>query len=136
MRGALFGSVTKDELLDAAWADVAVGDGMLRVCIIELRKLLDDTASPPVYIETVHPRGHKFIASLSREARTAGGNRRSRATPRRATPKARTRRLLSGRSKASLCKRPHREHRPYQKCQRMAAWESREVNGDCSSQWV
>src|SRR5579864_6995579 len=44
--------VTKDELLDAAWPDVAVGDGVLKACIAEIRKLLDDNASPPDYIET------------------------------------------------------------------------------------
>lgn len=59
--------VTKDELLDAAWPDVAVGDGVLKVCIAELRRLLDDNSSPPAYIETVHRRGYKFIAGVRME---------------------------------------------------------------------
>jgi len=61
--------VTKDELLDAAWPDVAVGDGVLKACIAEIRKLLDDNASPPDYIETVHRRGYKFVATVSTDER-------------------------------------------------------------------
>src|SRR4029453_18334436 len=34
--------LTKQELLDAAWPDVFVGDAALKVCIREIRKALED----------------------------------------------------------------------------------------------
>jgi DNA-binding winged helix-turn-helix (wHTH) protein len=69
--------VTKQELLDAAWTDVFVGDAALKVCIPEIRKALDDDAQRPQYIETAHRRGYRFIADVSVAApqldRRAGG---------------------------------------------------------------
>jgi pimeloyl-ACP methyl ester carboxylesterase len=56
--------VTKQELLDIAWADVFVGDAALKVCIREIRKALDDEAHKPQYIETAHRRGYRFIATV------------------------------------------------------------------------
>ncbi len=57
--------VTKDELLDAVWPDIEVGDGALKVCMAELRKALGDSAHAPTFIETVHRRGYRFIAKTS-----------------------------------------------------------------------
>src|SRR5688500_18620152 len=57
--------VTKQELLDAAWPDVFVGDAALKVCIREIRKALADEAQRPHYIETAHRRGYRFIADVS-----------------------------------------------------------------------
>jgi pimeloyl-ACP methyl ester carboxylesterase len=57
--------VTKQELLDAAWADVFVGDAALKVCIREIRKALEDEPHHPQYIETAHKRGYRFIAHVS-----------------------------------------------------------------------
>src|SRR3989337_1262913 len=56
--------VTKQELLDAAWPDVFVGDAALKVCIREIRKALEDEAQNPQYIETAHRRGYRFIADV------------------------------------------------------------------------
>jgi DNA-binding winged helix-turn-helix (wHTH) protein len=36
--------VTKQELLDALWPDVFVTDGVLKVCVREIRRALDDDA--------------------------------------------------------------------------------------------
>ena len=60
--------VTKAELLDAAWAGTFVGDGALKVCIREIRKALGDDAKTPLYIETAHRRGHRFIARVEQQA--------------------------------------------------------------------
>ena len=60
--------VTKQELLDAGWPDVFVGDAALKVCIREIRKALDDEAQRPHYIETAHRRGYRFIAGVSAAA--------------------------------------------------------------------
>ena len=60
--------VTKAELLDAAWAGTFVGDGALKVCIREIRKALGDDAKRPVYVETAHRRGYRFVARVEQQA--------------------------------------------------------------------
>jgi pimeloyl-ACP methyl ester carboxylesterase/DNA-binding winged helix-turn-helix (wHTH) protein len=60
--------ITKDDLLELAWADVHVGDGALKVCIREIRRALADDPRTPTYIETAHRRGYRFIAHVSIEA--------------------------------------------------------------------
>ena len=56
--------VTKDELLDGVWADAAVTENTLTQSIRELRRALQDDASPPRFIETVHHRGFRFVADI------------------------------------------------------------------------
>ena len=58
--------LTKDELLDEVWADVAVTPASLNQAIRELRQALGDDAREPRYIQTVHRRGFRFIAALER----------------------------------------------------------------------
>jgi DNA-binding winged helix-turn-helix (wHTH) protein/predicted ATPase len=57
--------VSKDQLLDAVWADTHVTDGVLKVCIAEIRKALGDSATEPRFIETVHRRGYRFVAEVT-----------------------------------------------------------------------
>src|SRR5215210_8246093 len=57
--------VTKNELFDAVWPGVFVGDAALKVCIREIRKALEDDAHCPQYIETAHRRGYRFIAPIT-----------------------------------------------------------------------
>lgn len=57
--------VTKDELFQSVWLQTVVSDDALTTCILELRHALRDKAKQPRYIETVHRRGYRFIASLS-----------------------------------------------------------------------
>jgi tetratricopeptide (TPR) repeat protein len=56
--------VTKDELLAAVWPGVSVSEIVLAVCVSELRKGLGDSAKVPRFIETVHGRGYRFIATV------------------------------------------------------------------------
>src|SRR5262245_52003331 len=49
--------VTKDELLDAVWPGVFVGDAVLKVAVREIRQALDDDAREPQFIQTAHRRG-------------------------------------------------------------------------------
>ncbi|MGH7899537.1 MAG: winged helix-turn-helix domain-containing protein, partial [Candidatus Binatia bacterium] len=56
---------TKGELLDAVWPDTHVTDGVLKVCVNEIRRILGDDADVPRYLETVHGRGYRFIAEVS-----------------------------------------------------------------------
>jgi TolB-like protein/DNA-binding winged helix-turn-helix (wHTH) protein len=53
--------VTKDELFTAVWPKTVVSDVALSVCVRELRKNLEDDAKTPLYIETVHRQGFRFI---------------------------------------------------------------------------
>ena len=57
--------VTKDELLAAAWPETAVSDAVLTTAMRELRRALGDQARVPRFIETVHGRGYRFIASVA-----------------------------------------------------------------------
>jgi DNA-binding winged helix-turn-helix (wHTH) protein len=56
--------VTKDELLDNVWKGTFVTDGVLKVCVRELRKALEDDVKSPSFIETAHRRGYRFIGDL------------------------------------------------------------------------
>ena len=57
--------VTKDELLDAVWPDVAVTPDTLTKSIGELRTALGEDSSQPRCIETVHGRGFRFLAETA-----------------------------------------------------------------------
>jgi DNA-binding winged helix-turn-helix (wHTH) protein/tetratricopeptide (TPR) repeat protein len=61
--------VVKDELFEAVWPEVAVGDAALAVCVGEIRKALGDEARTPRFIETVHRRGYRFIGPVQVSAR-------------------------------------------------------------------
>lgn len=56
--------VTKEEFLDVVWPGVFVGDAALKVCIREIRKALGDDPHSPVYIQTAHRRGYRFVAPV------------------------------------------------------------------------
>jgi TolB-like protein/tetratricopeptide (TPR) repeat protein len=58
--------VSKTELFASVWPNVAVTDDALTTCIQELRRVLNDDARHPQFIETRHRRGYCFIASVSR----------------------------------------------------------------------
>lgn len=57
--------VTKDQLFNAVWPEVSVGDAALVTCIQELRRALKDDARRPRYIETLHRRGYRFVGKLA-----------------------------------------------------------------------
>ncbi len=54
--------VTKDELLEAVWPDTYVSDGVLKVCVAELRKALREALGPGEddLLVTLHGRGYRF----------------------------------------------------------------------------
>jgi len=56
--------ITKDELLDAVWADSFVTQNALTRVIAQLRRALGDTSQNSRYIETVPTRGYRFIADI------------------------------------------------------------------------
>lgn len=57
--------VGKQELLDAVWPGVFVGDAVLKVAIREIRRALGDDPQAPRFIETAHRRGYRFMVPLS-----------------------------------------------------------------------
>jgi DNA-binding winged helix-turn-helix (wHTH) protein/Flp pilus assembly protein TadD len=60
--------VTKDQLIQAAWHDVAVTDNSLEQAISSLRRTLDAGAGRR-YIETEARRGYRFVAPVTRVER-------------------------------------------------------------------
>lgn len=58
--------VSKDALISAAWADVAVTDNSLEQVVSALRRLLGDAADGRPYLETVPRRGYRFAGKVSR----------------------------------------------------------------------
>lgn len=66
--------VTKEEILGAVWRDTHVQDAVLKVCIREIRRALDDSARAPRFIETVHRRGYRFAAPLIERPPATGGD--------------------------------------------------------------
>jgi predicted ATPase/DNA-binding winged helix-turn-helix (wHTH) protein len=57
--------VTKEELLAAVWPETFVTDAVLKVTIRQLRDALDDDPKAPLFIETAHRRGYRFIGHVS-----------------------------------------------------------------------
>lgn len=57
--------VSKEELFQAVWSGVVVGEAALTIGIGELRKVLGERAKAPQYIETVPKRGYRWIAPLT-----------------------------------------------------------------------
>ena len=57
--------MTKDELFQTVWPGTIVSDAALTVCVRELRQALGDNPKSPQYIETVHRRGYRWIASVA-----------------------------------------------------------------------
>jgi predicted ATPase len=56
--------VTHDELLDALWPETYVQPQILRTYMLDLRKVLDDDARNPRFIQSLPKRGYCFIASV------------------------------------------------------------------------
>jgi pimeloyl-ACP methyl ester carboxylesterase len=72
--------MSKQELLDAVWSGVYVGDAVLKTTIREIRRALDDHPDTPRFIETAHRRGYRFMAPVAAEGAVI--TRASTASPR------------------------------------------------------
>src|SRR5262249_9375480 len=53
--------VPRKELVQVVWLDTTVSNGVLVVCMNELRTVLGDAVQAPQYIETVPRRGYRWI---------------------------------------------------------------------------
>lgn len=85
--------VSKDELLDAVWPGVHVGEAVLKTSVREIRKALCDSARLPAFIETVHRRGYRFIAPVTPTVADLDDGRDVPAAPATERPATRTRSL-------------------------------------------
>ena len=74
--------VPQDELLAALWPDTFVQPEVLRKYILEIRKVLDDPARQPRFVETVPRRGYRFIASVIEESGSPAGSENPGRLPR------------------------------------------------------
>src|SRR5579864_3450397 len=91
--------VTQDELLSAIWPETYVQPEVLRRYILEIRRVLGDTAANPRFVETLPKRGYQFIAPVT-DADVA--------TP--AAGQLHTRTRLVGRESASSDLQEHLRH--------------------------
>ena len=57
--------VTKGSLLETIWPGVHVTEAILSVYVAEIRKALGEDPKKPVFIETLHRRGYRFIAPVT-----------------------------------------------------------------------
>ena len=68
--------VTLDQLLDRVWGRHAISPSAVPHVIVDLRRVLGDSARTPCYIETRHRRGYRVIPAVVRDlARPAGSGR-------------------------------------------------------------
>jgi len=61
--------VTQDELLDAVWPDTFIQPEVLKYQIADIRSVLGDDPKKPVFIETLHRRGYRFVANVRDDGR-------------------------------------------------------------------
>src|SRR5688572_5544185 len=60
--------VTREELFQAAWPGMVVGDEALSQTITKLRRALGDDPRSPRYIETISKRGYRLTAAVGTAA--------------------------------------------------------------------
>ena len=65
--------VSKDALIEAAWAGLTVEESNLTVQIAALRRVFGETAGGADWIETLARRGYRFVGPVSIEEQGAGG---------------------------------------------------------------
>src|SRR5271167_4052305 len=60
--------ITHDELLEALWPETYVQPQVLRTYMLDLRRILEDDAGQPRFIQTVPKRGYRFVAVVQEAA--------------------------------------------------------------------
>jgi DNA-binding winged helix-turn-helix (wHTH) protein len=88
--------VTKDALFERVWNGLAVSDSVLTTAVKELRQALGDDAREPVFVETVHRRGYRFLLPV--EADDADARQPAKIEAPVSAPEARSLSLCSGSS--------------------------------------
>lgn len=57
--------VSRQELIDTVWKDAFVTDTSLAEAVSVLRQALGDDSQAPTFIQTLHRRGYRFVATVS-----------------------------------------------------------------------
>ena len=57
--------VSKEQILDSVWSGVYVGDQVISHAIWELRRVFEDDAKRPRYIQTVPKKGYRLVAQVT-----------------------------------------------------------------------
>ncbi|HEX6188073.1 MAG TPA: tetratricopeptide repeat protein [Pyrinomonadaceae bacterium] len=57
--------VTKDELIEQLWGDIAVTENALDQCLAEIRRLLGDNSRQPRFLKTIPRSGYRFIGNVT-----------------------------------------------------------------------
>src|SRR6185437_11678313 len=76
--------VSREELLEAVWPGVSVGDDALSQAIIKLRRAFGDDAREPRYVQTISVRGYRLVAPIASPAPLAASETSRKTTHRRA----------------------------------------------------
>lgn len=56
--------LSTEEIINHCWPNTAIGDNPLHKTLTQLRQALDDSATKPLYIETIRKRGYRTIATV------------------------------------------------------------------------
>jgi len=59
--------VTQDEILEAIWSETYVNPEVIKKYVLEIRRVLGDSAEKPAFVETFPKRGYQFIAPVREE---------------------------------------------------------------------
>lgn len=86
--------VSKDEIIDKAWPNVAVAPNNLTVQMAALRRVLDDGRAGDSCIQTVPGRGYRFLLAVIPADRAAADAVPAPAQPLKLPPEPQTRRRL------------------------------------------
>jgi DNA-binding winged helix-turn-helix (wHTH) protein len=82
--------VSRQELIDRVWKEAFVTDTSLAEAVSFLRQALGDDPQNPRYIQTLHRRGYRFVATVEPDAEpgpstgppdATSGNRRPEVKP-------------------------------------------------------
>jgi DNA-binding winged helix-turn-helix (wHTH) protein len=75
--------VARNELLDAIWPDVVVGDDSLTRALVEIRRAVGDDSDTQRVIRTAKGQGYRFVARVAvEEGERSASPQRSLAIPR------------------------------------------------------
>lgn len=66
--------VSSDELIEACWGGVDMGDNPLHRTVTQLRRALGDSSTAPVYIETIRKRGYRIRAVVTPDGAASSGS--------------------------------------------------------------
>jgi len=72
--------VTQDEILEELWSETYVNPEVVKKYVLEIRKVLGDQSSKPVFVATFPRRGYQFIAPVHEEMASAAAGAATRAT--------------------------------------------------------